>query len=140
MLGEQLSAAPAWQVEGLNQPILPDTGTDKRSTSKRIAENIKVVIRPSNSSLRRTETLAGYCKNFSKTGYGAIVDFAPRVGDIYRLELPSNPTHPINGVHARCVRCHLVDEDAFDCGFCFLSSVEVQATPSPASRNTDPLA
>jgi hypothetical protein len=53
--------------------------------------------------------------------------------------MPSHTAHPIHGSHARCVRCHLLDEDAFEVGFSFLSPVDLSASEEQTDSFTDPL-
>jgi len=53
--------------------------------------------------------------------------------------MPSDISHPIHGAHARCVRCHLRDEEAFEVGFSFLSPVDLNVTESQPDNLTDPL-
>jgi hypothetical protein len=101
--------------------------------------NVQLIIRPSNSSQRRETSIRGYCKNLSQSGCGVVTDSAPRVGDLYRFEMPSDTTHPVHGAHARCVRCHLLDEEAFEVGFSFLTPVELNVTETQADNLTDPL-
>ena len=139
MLGEHLGL-PTQDPLAQGQPFALGAQNDQRTgNSARITENLAVELRPSSSSQRNKELIKGFCKNYSQTGFGVVSDFAPRVGDIYRLEVTSDSTHTIHGTHARCVRCHFLDEDTFDAGFCFLSSVEVKKTQAPVIPSTDPL-
>ena len=141
MLGENLSPS----VDSLRPRVQLGSGapnTNMRASHRSVPTNVLLIIRPSNSSQRRETPLRGYCKNLSQSGCGVITDCPPRVGDLYRFELPSDVTHPIHGCHARCVRCHLIDEDAFEVGFSFLSQVNLQTSDASATRVddvTDPL-
>lgn len=112
--------------------------TDKRGEqAERIVTNLLVRIRPSSCSQRFSENITGYCKNVSESGCGVTSDFAPRVGDIYQFEI-DDPGHILHGIHARCVRCHLLDETAFDCGFSFLSPL-AQGRSSSSTASPQPL-
>ncbi len=144
MLGENLRSAVESPRHRVNV-VAGQASADTRSALRSAPSNIKLIIRPSNSSQRRETPIRGYCKNLSQSGCGVITDCAPRVGDMYRFELPSDTTHPVHGAHARCVRCHLLDEEAFEVGFAFLSTVnlkeiEEQADHNQADNLSDPLA
>ncbi len=141
MLGENLS--PSVDAFRTRVQLTPEaTNANVRAAHRSVPSNVLLIIRPSNSSQRKETPMRGYCKNLSQSGCGVITDCPPRVGDLYRFELPSDVTHPIHGCHARCVRCHLLDEDAFEVGFSFLSPVDLQRSESPMSNVadvTDPL-
>lgn len=119
--------------------VAGQASANTRSASRTFPSNIKLIIRPSNSSQRSETPIRGYCKNLSQSGCGVVTDCAPRVGDLYRFEMPSDTTHPIHGVHARCVRCHLLDEEVFEVGFSFLSPVDLNVTETQIETLTDPL-
>ena len=136
MLGENLSPS----VDSLRPRVQLAAGsssTNVRAAHRSVPTNVLLLIRPSNSSQRRETPLRGYCKNLSQSGCGVITDCPPRVGDLYRFELPSDVTHPIHGCHARCVRCHLLDEEAFEVGFSFLSPVDLQSGNASAASDAD---
>lgn len=135
MLGENLDPT----IDSLRSRVqLSDSPTHNVRVAHRLAPtNVQLLIRPSNSSQRSETPLRGYCKNLSQSGCGVITDCPPRVGDLYRFELPSDLTHPIHGCHARCVRCHLLDEETFEVGFAFLSPVSLNSTAG--SSESDPL-
>ncbi len=132
MLGDDLIFQNARTTDDVVSTVDPMADRmDKRKQSQRFAEHLAVQLRPSSSSQRWAEFLEGTCKNLSQTGCGVITTNAPRVGDLYRFELTQQPEHPLHTVHARCVRCQMLDEDAFESGFCFLAKLPVD------SRSTD---
>lgn len=136
MLGENLSPA----VDSLRtRAAAGQSPTNTRVASRTFPVNVQLLIRPSNSSQRRETPLRAYCKNLSQSGCGVVTDCAPKVGDMYRFEMPSDTTHPIHGAHARCVRCHLLDEEAFEVGFSFLSPVDLNVTETQSDSQSDPL-
>ena len=138
MLGENLSPT----IDSLRTRASVAVGqasANTRTASRTFPLNVQLIIRPSNSSQRRETSIRGYCKNLSQSGCGVVTDCAPRVGDMYRFEMPSDTTHPIHGAHARCVRCHLLDEEAFEVGFSFLTPVELNVIETQAEDLTDPL-
>lgn len=151
MLGEQLEATLETiqqvvqndqslepETANLADGVLPNSTKDKRVSVQRIVQNLPIVIQPSNASQRKLEHIDGFCKNVSVSGCGVVSDFAPRVGDIYRISVPSQQEHVLNGIHARCVRCHMLDEEAFECGFSFMSALsENQLQQRPATTATN---
>lgn len=138
MLGENLDPSLA-TVRPRAQFSENVASANSRTAHRSVPTNVQLLIRPSNSSQRKETPMRGYCKNLSQTGCGVITDCPPRVGDLYRFELPSDNTHPIHGCHARCVRCHLLDEEAFEVGFSFLSPVDLKITEARSSDPADPL-
>ncbi|MEM7559424.1 MAG: PilZ domain-containing protein [Planctomycetota bacterium] len=110
---------------------------EKRETSDRSQENISVALRPSSYSQRALEFIEGTCRNLSQSGCGIVSSSAPRVGDIYHIEVPANQSHRLQGMDARCVRCHLLDAEAFDCGFTFLAPLP--ADNGRSNSSSEPL-
>lgn len=139
MLGEHLGLPTQDPLAATGRPFALGPQNDQRNSNARVAESLAISLRPSSSSQRREEHIEGVCKDYSQTGFGVVVDFAPRVGDIYRLEVTADPTHTIHGTHSRCVRCHFLDEDTFEAGFCFLSQVEPKNSNGTVPASTDPL-
>ena len=138
MLGENLSPtidSPRTRA----QVAAGQSPANTRSASRSFLLNVQLLIRPSNSSQRHENPIRGYCKNLSQSGCGIVTDSPPRVGDLYRFEMSADTIHPIHGCHARCVRCHLLDEEAFEVGFSFLSPVDLNMTETQADDLTDPL-
>jgi PilZ domain len=138
MLGENLNSpyeSRATLVHG-NTPVFNDT----RIATRILPRSFQVTLRPSNSSQRKECEISGYCKNLSQSGCGVMATEPTRVGDIYRFEVPDETAHPLHGCHARCVRCHLLDEDAFEIGFSFLSPVNLAPNDLHAPNDSDPLA
>jgi PilZ domain len=138
MLGESLNPAIDCPATATAR-VRSESTTNTRSALRTFPVNVQLVIRPSNSSQRRETPLRAYCKNLSQSGCGVVTDCAPRVGDMYRFEMPSDTTHPVHGAHARCVRCHLLDEEAFEVGFSFLSPVDLHVDDTQVDSLIDPL-
>lgn len=123
-------------VDDFLSPLLEKE--EKRKASDRSQENISVALRPSSYSQRSSEFIEGVCRNLSQTGCGIVSSSAPRVGDIYHVEVVDNSSHCLQGMDARCVRCHLLDAEAFDCGFTFLAPLPGEKGRSTAS-SSEPL-
>lgn len=126
MLGDQLDTLndklPADGERLSERDVFP---LEKRSSQQRHLENLAITLRPSSSSQRQTESVSALCRDVSRNGCGIVAKQAPRVGDFYRIESPNDPSHLLHGVNARCVRCMLIDEEVFQCGFSFLAPVDL---------------
>lgn len=143
MLGEQLSITdlPLDSVRSL----LESGAAGRLDKAERFLVQESLVLRPASTSQRSREELHGRCKNLSTSGCGVILDLPPLVGDFYQLLTPKAPGSALHGVQARCVRCHLIDEDAFDAGFRFFTPITLPPVQSDSQGNpshpySDPLA
>ncbi len=137
MLGEHIDTKPLADFTANLKP----QDDDRRTAALRHVLDTAVILRPASTSARDSETLHGRSRDLSGTGCGLVASRAPRVGDIYRIETPKAPNHPLNSVNARCVRCHLLDEDAFDAGFAFFAplNLETESATSPQWNRDEPL-
>ncbi|HBS29676.1 MAG TPA: hypothetical protein DEB06_09560 [Phycisphaerales bacterium] len=84
----------------------------------------KVFVQPGDMSRRRDMKLQGTLGNISQGGCQLLVPIPIHVGDIYfvsfdRAELDVPPAF------ARCMRCRVVREDAFEVGMAFFAPVEL---------------
>lgn len=122
MLGEQLQPIDALSQDLERSPVFPSS--EKRAAATiRSTISLKVVLNPASTSQRRTHTLNGKTKNVSPSGCGVLTDIPALVGDLYRFRTPEDIDSPMDGVIARCVRCQMIDEDVFESGFQFVSSI-----------------
>ena len=115
-LGEQL-------IQDLERQDL-DTIRSLR-TQERIDIVLDVVLEPANSSDRSGDSFRGKTRDLSRGGTSAMFESPVGVGDVFRLTFEANSGIPM--VFARCLRCRLVRENAFEAGFRFFSDVEVTA-------------
>ena len=81
-----------------------------------------VVLQSGNASDLLKFKLKGVTGDVSEGGCSALFPLPPRVGDIYRLEF-DRQTVELPLTFARCVRCRLVREDAFEAGFAFFKPI-----------------
>ena len=115
---------------GLDEELLEDLGRQSLEEIRKLRADacvelkIAVALRPGNSSQRHKQPIEGYTKDISRDGCRAILSEAPLVGDIYRLTFEDTELSLLL-VFGRCLRCHLVREDVFDCAFQFFSSLEI---------------
>ncbi len=83
---------------------------------------VKVVLQPGNSSELLTLKIQGVTGDISEGGCRAMFPLPLKVGDIYRLKFDHSQVE-IPLVFARCVRCRLVRETAFETGFSFFQPI-----------------
>ena len=104
----------------------------KQRTHFRVAVKAEITLQPGNSSDRLKFKVRGVTGDISQSGLGALFPIPTGVGDIYRLEFDQSKIElPVT--MARCVRCRLVRDDAFECGFLFFSNI---ALPRNLSAST----
>lgn len=88
----------------------------------RVAIKAGVTLQPGNASELLRFKVKGVTGDVSEGGCSALLPIAPRVGDTYRLTFDRGVLDlPLT--FARCVRCRLVREDAFEVGFAFFSPI-----------------
>lgn len=97
----------------------------KQRSSERQELSIGVVIRPGNASDRiECADVDGVTGDVSTGGCRVMTSQPMRVGDVYQLRFAKSELDlPI--VYARCLRCRLVREDAFESGFVFFEKIEL---------------
>ncbi len=90
----------------------------------RLAIKAGVVLQPGNASEMTKLSLQGMMGDISEGGCSILFPIPIRVGDVYRLQFDRKMLSlPLT--FARCVRCRLVREDAFEAGFAFFSSISL---------------
>ena len=102
----------------------------------RLAIKASVVLQAGNASEIMSFKVKGVTGDISEGGCSILFPIPTRVGDIYRL-LFDQKALGLPLTFARCVRCRLVSEDAFEAGFAFFSPItlpeSVCARPESAS-------
>lgn len=93
----------------------------------RIAIKAKVILRPGNSSDMRRFKLQGVTGDLSAGGCGLLLPVPIMPGDVYRIEF-DRKILDLPMTFARCVRCLLLREDAFEAGFRFFKSIAMPET------------
>ncbi len=88
----------------------------------RRAVKVSVWLQPGNASEMLTHKIKGVTGDVSEGGCSALFPIPPRVGDIYRL-LFDKSSMDLPLTFARCVRCRLIREDAFEAGFAFFKPI-----------------
>lgn len=90
----------------------------------RVHVRAAVVVQPGNTSEVRSMKLRGVTSDISAGGCQLLLPVPLAVGDAYRLHFDRTELD-LPMVFARCVRCRLLREDAFECGFAFFHAVEL---------------
>ncbi len=94
----------------------------KQRTHFRIPIKATVILQPGNSSQILEFKVKGVTGDISEGGLGAVFPIPIQVGDIYRLTFDSSPVD-LPMLFARCMRCALVREGNFSCGFKFFTNI-----------------
>lgn len=92
----------------------------------RVELRIGVRARPGNASEREREVVAALTVDLSRGGCRIVAVRPLRVGDVYRLEFDA-PELALPATFARCLRCRLLRDDAFEAGFEFFGELELPA-------------
>lgn len=90
----------------------------------RLSIKAGVILQPGNQTDILSFKVKGVTGDISAGGCSALFPVPARVGDIYRLQFDRKALDlPLT--FARCVRCRLVREDAFEAGFAFFSPISL---------------
>ncbi|MFI4872597.1 MAG: PilZ domain-containing protein [Phycisphaerales bacterium JB061] len=102
-------------------------------SSERHEVQSAVKIRPANASDFAKPTVEGVTGDVSPGGCRIMSSVPLQVGDVYKLEIEKGELDlPI--LYARCLRCRLVREDAFETGFAFFTTIKLDE-----ARTADPI-
>ncbi len=93
-------------------------------TSKRIDIHIRVIVRPGNASERKRFVIQGMTSDLSNGGTKVILPCPILPGDIFWLEF-GNEQVKIGSLLARCRRCIMIKDDAFEVGLRFFEDVDL---------------
>ncbi len=123
-------------IDGFGRPINDDQAFHllqelERNTSEeirrqrahfRLSVKAGVVLQSGNASELLTYKLKGVTGDVSEGGCSALFPLPTHVGDIFRLQL-DRQVLDLPLIFARCVRCRLVREDAYEAGFAFFAPI-----------------
>jgi len=94
----------------------------RQRTHFRMAIKSRVTLQPGNASELLRFKIQGTTGDVSQGGLSALFPLPALVGDVYRLQFDQNVLDlPLT--FARCVRCRVVREDAFEAGFSFFMPI-----------------
>lgn len=88
----------------------------------RLSIKVSVILQSGDASNLRKFKAKGVTVDISQGGCSAVFAMAARVGNIYRLEFDKDKL-ALPLAFARCVRCRLIREDAFEAGFAFFTPI-----------------
>jgi len=101
---------------------------------ERLTIKAKVILQSGNSSSLLDYKVQGVMGDISEGGCRAMFPIPIIPGDIYRLELDQNEFElPL--IFARCVRCKLIREDAFEAGFSYFVPIKLPANLGANAKN-----
>ncbi len=101
----------------------------------RIAVKAHVTLQPANASQMLKFKMQGTTGDLSEGGCRILFPLPVNVGDLYRLEFDRQQLDlPLT--FARCVRCHLLREDAYEAGFTFFSPITMPANLHAADEQS----
>ncbi len=110
--------------------------TDEQIRGQRMHERLpikaKVILQSGNSSAILDYKVQGVMGDISERGCRAMFPISVIVGDIYRLE-PDKNDLDLPMIFARCLRCKLIREDAFEANFLFFAPIKL---PEQVVNNT----
>ncbi|MFQ5489431.1 MAG: PilZ domain-containing protein [Phycisphaerae bacterium] len=118
---EQFSKEVAFDLMQELEQNTPDELRSQRAHF-RMAIKAGVTLQAGNASDMLKFKVQGVTGDVSEGGLGALFPLPPRVGDVYRLEFDQAQL-PLPMTFARCVRCVLVREGAYEGGFRFFAPI-----------------
>ena len=107
-----------------------------RRGNDRMELNSPAQLVPGNVSGRDGRTYDGNCRDISNRGCRLILTQPLVVGDIYLMEV-ENEELGLDPSFGRCVRCHMIREDAFEVGLNFLSPVSFETLTEGSPMDLD---
>ncbi len=96
---------------------------------RRLDIRLKVVVRPGNSIDRAESQWMGECHDISKGGCRVLAQQPLQLGSVYWIQFEQSK-FDVDPVFARCVRGHMLRENAFECGMSFLTQIELPEDPA----------
>lgn len=94
-------------------------------SSERLDIHTKLVIRPGNPSERHRSATEAVTADLSNGGCMTLTSRAVLPGDLFWLVFSDDDVR-IGSLLARCMRCRMVQEDAFEVGFRFLQDIPLK--------------
>ncbi len=96
----------------------------RQRSSERLEVSCPVEVRPGNASERHRRRIEGMTGDISRGGCLLLLPTPVLPGDIYWLSI-SGELKSVGDLLARCVRCRMIQEDAFEVGFRFFHDVDL---------------
>ena len=108
-------------IEDLAKNTRENVESTRRGSDRRTLNSPAVLV-PGNVSGRDGRVYNGNCRDISIRGCRLVLTQPLVVGDIYLMNV-ENEELGFDPSFGRCVRCHMIREDAFEVGMNFLSPV-----------------
>lgn len=107
----------------------------RKRSNFRLAIKASVIAQPGNASDLTKFKIKGLSGDLSEGGFAAVFPLPLRVGDVYRIQFDRTRVDlPL--IFARCVRCRLIREDAFEAGFAFFAKISLPENLEGAEAST----
>ncbi len=106
----------------------------KLRSNERMDTKVRLVIQSGDSSRAGQLRAQAYTSDISASGCCVISSVPIGVGDIYRLSFDSSQLD-VPLVFARCVRCRLLREEAFEAAFAFFSDVSIASLEDTSQKD-----
>ncbi len=121
---------------GMLQELSANTPDELRRLRAHFRLTIKssIILQSGNASELLNYKVKGVTGDISEGGMSAVFPIPARVGDIYRLQFDQQ-TLNLPLTFARCVRCRLIREDAYEVGFSFFSKILLPEKMSASTSN-----
>ena len=107
----------------------------KMRSHERVSIKSKVIIQSGNTSQLMDFKIQGITGDISPGGSQMLMPLPLNIGDIYRIKFDENMLN-LPMTFARCIRCKLIREDAYEVGFIFFSQLNIEdaIVDSPSSN------
>jgi c-di-GMP-binding flagellar brake protein YcgR len=125
-LGQNAGSLSEGNAAELLRELEQNTPEEIRRQRKHFRVSIKagITVQPGSASEAMRLKVRGTTGDVSEGGLGALLPLPLGVGDVYRLEFDRDKLDlPL--MFARCVRCRLVREEAYESGFTFFSLISI---------------
>ncbi|MHC4441607.1 MAG: PilZ domain-containing protein [Planctomycetota bacterium] len=120
---ESISQDEGFEILQELEKNTPELFRQKR-THVRIAVKVGLTLQPGNSSEQQDFKVRGITGDISCGGLRVMLPIPINVGDLYRIQLDKTVIDmPL--IFARCVRCQLVRENAYESGFQFFTPIRL---------------
>ncbi len=127
---DELEDKPKQQDHGFE--LLQELGKNtpeairKQRTHERISIKSKVIIQSGNTSQLLDFKIQGITGDISPGGSQMLMPLPLYIGDIYRITFDQSHLK-LPMTFARCIRCRLIREDAYEVGFTFFSALNIDS-------------
>ncbi len=107
----------------------------RQRTHFRMAVKLGVTLQPGNASELLRFKVQGTTGDVSEGGLSGLFPIPIGVGDIFRLTFDRS-VFDLPMTFARCVRCRVVREDAYEAGFCFFTPISLPERAQNAAESS----